>query len=106
MLLEGSASRDVVGDFEIDPDEVKTYKINWTKRLRCNPANANDTIVASAFIPTIVTVPSSSFTDKATLFLVEAAAGISGTIYPVINRVTTASGQIYDWTFYFKIKES
>ena len=102
MLLQSTGLRD---EFVISTDEVKTYKIDWSHRLRCNPAHPNDTIATSTFDPDVVVVVSDSFTPKTTLVTVSAALGIPGMTYPVVNHITTVEGQVDHWTIYFRIRE-
>lgn len=92
--------------FDIRSSDVKTFQLDWGRRLACNPNDPADTIAASAFDPEGVTIVSDHFTDRATVLTVSAAAATVGNRYPVVNHVTTADGQNDNYTIFFRIKEA
>ena len=81
-----------------DPDAILDYIWDWSDWL------VDDTIAESVWVlPDGITKESSSYTDTtATIWL---SSGTVGTVYSIINRITTVAGRTEDRTKKFKIKE-
>lgn len=81
-----------------DPDEVLDYEIDWTSRLD------GDTISSSTWtVPDGLTSSSNTNTDSTvTIWL---SGGTVGTIYRVMNEITTTGGRTMDQTVNLKISD-
>jgi len=74
-----------------DPDSIEDFKVDWSADL------GSDTIADSAWIvPSALTkVTDAHDTTSATARL---SGGVAGALYDVVNRITTAGGQVKDFT--------
>lgn len=84
-----------------DPDEILDYELDWTARL------AGDLIVTSTWImPTVspgnLTKETDSFTTTSTFIWL--SAGLLGSNYSLVNRITTLGGRRMDQTVRLRIK--
>jgi hypothetical protein len=81
-----------------DPDEVVDYRLDWSERLD------GDTILTSTWtVPAGITAPTqSNTTTTATLWL---SGGTVGTLYTVLNRITTAGGRTMDQSVRIRVKQ-
>lgn len=98
-----------------DPDNVWDYPLNWAGQMT---EDQNDTI--AAYVPflhadndddelEIMSAPSGglgaapSFTNTTTTVWLR--GGTAGTTYQVVNRIRTAGGRQYDWTYTVEVRE-
>ena len=77
--------------FVKDPDAVLDYQVNWSDWLN------GDTISTSAFAadPGITVDSDANTSTAATVWL---SGGTAGSIYQVVNSITTAAGRSDDQT--------
>lgn len=77
--------------FSKDPDEVADFGIDWTDLL------AGDTILTSDWtVPTGITNDGS--TNTSALARITLSGGTAGVIYYLSNKITTASGYVWERT--------
>lgn len=84
--------------FTKDPDGVLDYQIDWSDWL------GTDTIVTSTWtVGTGITKDSdTNTTTTATIWL---SGGTAGTMYTLVNRITTTDGRTDDRSIYVTVKE-
>ena len=82
-----------------DPDEIKDYVLDWSSLL------GEDEIVSSTWTIAdgagLVIDSESATATSTTIWL---SAGVIGTTYHLLNRVTTSGGRTYDQTVKLKCK--
>lgn len=91
--------------FDIGVDEVKTYRINWARRLACIPVAPADTLASSTVDGDGVTVTDVHTDATAVTFTVSTVGAAVGT-YPVINNIITAAGEVDRFVVYYRTRES
>lgn len=85
--------------FTKDPNAIKDYQWDWSAWL------SGDTISTSAFFvddPALV-IETSSIDGTKTI--VRLSGGVNRKRYLVTNRITTATGQVDDWSVRVKMAE-
>lgn len=84
--------------FTKDPDAVLNYRMDWTDWLA-----GTDTILASEWTASGVTIDSSSFTQTTADCVV--SGGVAGTTGSISNKITTAGGLVDERTIQLQIRE-
>lgn len=81
-----------------DPNATKDYVVDWTDYLQ------GDTLATSVFtVP--VGLTKDSETNSSTSAIVWLSGGTVGTIYTILNRITTTAGRTDDRSFRIEVKE-
>jgi hypothetical protein len=98
------------GQWDHDPDAKLPYSIDWARGGSNDGSSADlgwlqgDTIAASSWtVPSGLTEVSDSFTDTVATIII--SGGTAGTIYEVVNHITTALGLEDDRTITLNCKE-
>lgn len=89
----------VVNSFFVkDPGEARDYYVDWTARL------SGDTIVTSTFTAeTGIVVGATTFTTTRATYHV--SGGTAGFEYQIVNRITTALGDVLEQTITFLVEQ-
>lgn len=82
-----------------DPNSTITYYVDWTDFL------GSDTIASSAWTVPAGLTQVGTETHTTHIAYVQVKDGVLGETYVLVNRVTTASGQIEDQSLPIYIKE-
>jgi hypothetical protein len=82
-----------------DPDAAVDYRIDWSAYLGA------DSIAASSWSasPAGLTVAAESFTASAATARV--AGGSTGTVYSLVNRITTVAGVVDERTIVVRVEQ-
>ena len=91
----------IVGAYVKDPDEVLDYTIDWAAAI------PSDTIASSTWVvPAGITQasPSPSYTTTATTIWL--SGGTAGTVYDVVNRITTSGGRTLERALQIRVEYS
>ena len=84
---------------EHDPNDVKDYTLDWSRRLATDETITTSTWTAAAGIT------KNSDSDTATTTTVWLSGGTAGEHYRITNHVVTSQGREYDWTITVQVVE-
>jgi hypothetical protein len=85
-----------------DPNEIKTYTMDWTPYL-----NTGATISTSLWVvPAGVTNSADAIVSANTKTSILVSGGTHGTDYACINRITTSDGETLEQTGLLRVRNS